>query len=221
MVDYVFLANFLTGVTLLVSSIGPLGMAFRVRVPRIRNLSYLLSAFLVVHAMHHLAWAFGYSWLSEEVLDPASVLAVIAFGIYLYQTTFPLKSPQTANLVAPAGVAAVGLFALPAAMGPDVTMFGLFAALAIYLMMVIKNPSIRSLQFQFAIFLGIWVLSEIVFAFGELGVNLGINPSTGIWLHFASMVALGVFVNYRFFGIRKGIKEISAQLQPHQGAIHS
>jgi hypothetical protein len=211
LVDYLFLANLLTGVALILSSIGPLTMAYSVEIPRIRNLTYLLSAFLIIHGTHHLVWAFGYIWLSHEILEPGSAVAVIAFGVYLYRTTFPISSSIKSSAAVPASVAAsLGVFfVLPATIGPDITAILLFIAFAIFVLMVAKNPSFRSLHFQFAIFLSIWALSEIIFSFQEFGFSIGPNPDIGLWIHFASMVALGVFVNYRFFGIWKGVKKLS------------
>ncbi len=211
--DYLTLANFLTGVTLIASAIGPLTIAYSVNLSRIRNLSYLLSGFLIVHGTNHLAMGFGYDWIAQEILEPASVFAVIAFAIYLYETTFPIsRSNAKRSAAIPASSAAVfgALLVLPAATGPDVTEIALFIAYAIFILMVAKNPSIRSLHFQFAIFLSIWSVSEAIFSFGQMGLNLGPlnDPNVGIWIHFASMVALGIFVNYRFFGIWRGVKNL-------------
>jgi hypothetical protein len=210
--DYLTLANFLTGVTLTASAMGPLTIAYSVNISRIRNLSYLLSTFLIVHGANHLAMGFGYNWIAQEILEPASVFAVIAFAIYLYETTFPISRFNAKSSAIPASSAAAfgALLVLPATTGPDITAIALFVAYAIFILMVAKNPSIRSLHFQFAIFLSIWSVSEAIFSFGQMGLNLGPlnDPNVGIWIHFASMVALGVFVNYRFFGIWRGVKNL-------------
>jgi hypothetical protein len=209
LVDYLFLANLLTGITLILSSIGPLTMGYSVGIPRIRNLTFLLSAFLIIHGTHHLVWAFNFTWLSHQILEPASVVAVIAFGIYLYRTTFPgsVSIKSSASIPAAAG-AAFGMFMLPETTGPDITAVLLFVAFAIFVLMVAKNPSPRSLHWQFAVFLSIWAVSEVIFSFQQFGISIGPSPYLGVWIHFASMVALGVFVNYRFFGIWKSVKRI-------------
>jgi hypothetical protein len=209
LVDYLFLANLLTGLTLIFSSVGPLTMGYSVGIPRIRNLTYLLSSFLIVHGTHHLVWALGYVWLSHDILEPASVIAVIAFGVYLYHTTFPATSSIKSGASIPAAAsAALGAIVLPATIGPGITAILLFVAFAIFVLMVAKNPSPKSLHWQFAIFLSIWALSEVIFSFQQFGISIGPNPDLGLWVHFASMVALGIFVNYRFFGIWKSVKKI-------------
>jgi hypothetical protein len=215
LVDYLFLANLLTGITLLISSVGPLTIAWSVGIPKIRNLTYSLCAFLIIHGSHHLAWAFGQVWLSHEILEPASVVAVIVFGIYLYRTTFPVSSSMKSKAAVPASAAAsVGILAIPPTLGPDITAVLLFVAFAIFVLMVAKNPSIRSLHWQFSVFLSIWAISEVVYSFQQFGFNFGLNPDVGLWFHFASMAALGIFANYRFFGIWKGVKKLSTVLPP-------
>jgi hypothetical protein len=69
-------------------------MAHQARIRRIRNLTYLLVAFLLFHGAYHLSWFFGNIFLSQELLEPASVFSMIVFAVYLYQTNFSRFHPQ-------------------------------------------------------------------------------------------------------------------------------
>jgi hypothetical protein len=213
MVDYENLANLLTGIALILSAIGPLAMMYRVKIPRVRNLTFILCTFLVLHAIYHLTYYFRSYWLSLEVLGPISILAVIIFAIYLYQTTFPSSQHLRNSSAVPvaAGAAVVGAYAIPT-IGPNISAVMLFISFAIFVAMFAKYPSVKSLHFQFTVFLSIWALSEAVFSLQQSGFNLGplAAANIGVWAHFASMAAMGIFVNYRFFGIWKGVRKAVA-----------
>jgi phosphatidylserine synthase len=208
---YLDIANLLTGVALIFSAIPPLIMTCRVKVKRIRNLTYLLSAFLLLHGAHHTVWYLGDIFLSHEILEPASVICMIVFGIYLYQTSFlgdevGVSRVEPVPVVASAATIVVGSLMID--IGPNITAVALFISFTLFALMVYKHPSIRSLHFQFAIFLGVWAISEIIYAFEELSILTVPYPDMGLWFHFASMFALGLFVNYRIFGFWKRVKNI-------------
>jgi hypothetical protein len=233
--DYLSLANLLTGITLIASAVGPLLLSFKIgsKIPRIRNLTLLLCAFLVLHGSHHLVWFLGYVWLSHEILEPASVVAMIVFALYLYNTTipsgatkkenqgqskFPSPSPTYSDAAATGPALAALLVSIPLNVGPDVTAIALFVSFAIFVFTFYRYPSIRSLHFQFAVFLSIWSVSEVVYSFQQLGLNSSLlNPYFGAYFHFASMAALGVFVNYRFFSIARGMRPLGVRKQIRGG----
>jgi hypothetical protein len=97
--------------------------------------------------------------------------------------------------------------------GPDITVVALFVSFGLFFFMALKHPSIKSLYFQFTLFLGIWTISEIPFTLQQIGIaNLFPYPNIGAAFHFASMLMLGMFVNYRFFGFWKGMRELAFQM---------
>lgn len=202
--DYLSLANLLTGVALLASAFPPLIIITKVRIKRVRHLTFLLSTFLILHGFFHLLLYWGDSSLALGLFGPVSAFTIIAFAVYLYRTTLPIDSLKKGSMGAiPSAVAAAGLVVIPLNLSTDVTLVALLISFAIFALMVYRHPSIRSLYFQFAVFLGLWIVSEIVYTIEQAGLpNLFPYPLIGAWFHFASMAAIGIFVNYRMFGFR-------------------
>lgn len=48
----------------------------------IRRLTLLLSVFVLIHAGYHVAGSLGMDFLSESIFEPASIAALISFGLY-------------------------------------------------------------------------------------------------------------------------------------------
>jgi hypothetical protein len=49
---------------------------------RIRELTVLLAAFIFIHGSYHILLIFGYNFIGAGIVDPASVLILILFGLY-------------------------------------------------------------------------------------------------------------------------------------------
>src|SRR5437867_1176993 len=64
------------------AGIVPLIIAFRVKVPRLRNLSLLLGLFAVIHGLYHLTFGFDQQFLADVVFEPVSLVFLLAFGLY-------------------------------------------------------------------------------------------------------------------------------------------
>lgn len=60
----------------------PLIMAFRLKVSSLRILSALLGLFAIVHGFYHLAYGYQQLFLADVILEPASLLFLLAFGFY-------------------------------------------------------------------------------------------------------------------------------------------
>ena len=176
-----------------------------VRVTRISTL--LLGLFLFVHGFYHVAEYFGNDFYSDNILDPASILLLLGFTLYVRKYIFTPIPKKTANTTIPPiqNRSQVLVLALPAALSfssvitgniPEVLdLIGITSACALFLWMVIKNPSFNSLHFQFALIVFVWAAAEIPSGLSQLGViSLGGIDVWGTWIHFASMLLIGIFI---------------------------
>ena len=59
----------------------PIYLSIRVTKIMMGRLAVLLAAFSLVHASYHAAAFAGFEFLSEDVLEPASVVLLLIFGI--------------------------------------------------------------------------------------------------------------------------------------------
>ncbi|MFI5420995.1 MAG: hypothetical protein ACHQ1H_08515, partial [Nitrososphaerales archaeon] len=59
----------------------------------------------------------------------------------------------------------------------------------------IKNPSPQSLHFEFAAIVIIWAAAEIPHGLSTLGIlDTGGYDAFGTWVHFLSMLLIGIFI---------------------------
>jgi len=74
--------NFLAFAALCLVGLVPILISLRVKVPAIKIMSLLLGLFALTHGLYHLAEAFGVDFLSDVVLEPTSIVFLLAFGLY-------------------------------------------------------------------------------------------------------------------------------------------
>ena len=55
----------------------------------IRTLTIVLTLFIVIHGLYHLAELLGYHMLGEGFLEPLSVVILIVFGIIMIRILYP------------------------------------------------------------------------------------------------------------------------------------
>jgi DMSO/TMAO reductase YedYZ heme-binding membrane subunit len=73
--------NLTSSILIFAAAAVPVYLSIRVTKIMMRRLAALLATFALVHATYH-AFAFaGYEFLSEDVLEPASVAILLIFGI--------------------------------------------------------------------------------------------------------------------------------------------
>jgi hypothetical protein len=189
-----------------------------VRVTKIATL--LLGVFLLVHGFYHVAEYFGNDFVSDDLLEPASIMLLFAFTIYVKTYIFVPKtpslgvasapkikgaSPKVRNrslIIVPTGVfLAVTLLSDFAGNIPETfSLLGITVSVALFAWMTIKNPSPQSLHFEFAIIVIIWAAAEIPHGLNTLGIlSLGNFDVYGTWIHFLSMLLIGIFICLRIF----------------------
>ncbi|HEV2118989.1 MAG TPA: hypothetical protein VGS11_02610 [Candidatus Bathyarchaeia archaeon] len=79
----------LTFIALVAVGAVPLYISLRVKTQSLRVLSVLLGAFAITHGLYHLASIYSPEILSEVVLEPISVVFLLAFGLYYSKKGVP------------------------------------------------------------------------------------------------------------------------------------
>ena len=86
-IDVTWLLNLLAWIALFGVGIVPLVISVRVKVRSVRIISLLLGLFAMVHGLYHLSEAYGMDFYSDVILEPLSVVFLLAFGVYYSKKT--------------------------------------------------------------------------------------------------------------------------------------
>lgn len=189
----------------------------------------LLGSFLFAHGLYHASEFFGNDFISDDILEPASIVLLLAFSIYVMKFIFIAKSSykssplvsRSSPIVGTHAIAfwfaspLLGSIAMSSALylGSNMSIdpaeffsfFGILLATGLFCWMAIKNPSPGSLHFQFAVITIIWAAAEIPHILSSIGVvQFGGFDVYGTWIHFASMSLIGAFVCYRLISLQFG-----------------
>jgi hypothetical protein len=63
----------------------------------LRKVTIMLTAFIVVHGIYHIVRMQGIESIADSVLEPASIIVLIAFGIAYLSTSYKRKKKQEAT----------------------------------------------------------------------------------------------------------------------------
>ncbi len=80
-------------------------------------------------------------------------------------------------------------------------------SLAFFVLLSIKSKSIRTFQFQISLFIGLYVLGEII-EIKELAAFLSIPESLGSQIHVGATIFLTFIIWIRFYYSEKAIKNL-------------
>jgi D-alanyl-lipoteichoic acid acyltransferase DltB (MBOAT superfamily) len=80
-------------------------------------------------------------------------------------------------------------------------------SLAFFVLLSIKSKSIRTYQFQISLFIGLYVLGEII-EIKELAAFLSIPESLGSQIHVGAIIFLTSIIWIRFYHSEKAIKNL-------------
>lgn len=61
------------------------------------KVTIMLTAFIVVHGIYHIVRMQGIESIADSVLEPASIIVLIAFGITYLSTSYKRKKKQEAT----------------------------------------------------------------------------------------------------------------------------
>ena len=80
--------HFISAILILFAAVVPIYLTIKLR-NDLRKLVLILTIFILVHSIYHIAGFFGLTILSEAVFEPLSVAILIYFGIIYYELTRP------------------------------------------------------------------------------------------------------------------------------------
>ncbi len=181
----------------------------------IQGSSIILGSFLLLHGLYHLSEYFGNDFLSDDILEPVSILFLASFAVYVWKFLFvpsPKKQTQlqskvspSSPLTAPRQMLFLPLIVLPASIAAfagnpfeTFTLAGILFSTALFVWMVVKNPSAKSLHFQFASITIVWAVAEVPHVLNSIGIiSVAGIEGLAVWIHFLSMLLIGVFVCVR------------------------
>lgn len=75
-----FYLNLLSAFFILASAAIPILLSTQLS-GKVRNLTLILTAFIIVHGAYHIAVMFGLEFVGAGILDPLSVIILLVFGV--------------------------------------------------------------------------------------------------------------------------------------------
>jgi hypothetical protein len=227
------IANLATSIVLISTSIIPISLALRMKLPELSSLrrgvrvsqvsTLLLGLFLLMHGLYHVSEFIGNDFFSDDILEPLTIVFLLSLSLYVKKFIFVpktrhdspkelkisekriknsepfLKAGRTLLVTFPV-LAVFTTLVDPIIQNPAeaFTLTGILISASLFAWMAIKNPSFRSLHFDFAIIVLIWAAAEIPHSLSTFGfLNIAGIDLFGTWVHFISMLFIGLFVSLR------------------------
>jgi len=144
--------HLINGVVALLAAAIPIYLTVRLS-NDLRQLTAILSIFILVHAVHSWLGYFGFDFLSDDVFEPLSAAVLMLFGIFYYWIAKQKKVSIKKMVIIWSPIPVLFIF-----LG---TIVLLLAALSIFVWLAGRSKDVRSFQFQISIFIIIWVLGGI------------------------------------------------------------
>lgn len=198
--------HFISAIFILLAAVVPIYLTLRLS-GRLRKLVLILTIFILVHSLYHIAGFFGLTMLAEAVFEPLSVAVLIFFGIIYYETAKPklgknLGAKSMTSIISSPGI----LFFIM----DNITTMLLFVALGLFGWLAIKSRNIRNFQFQISIFIIIWTLGEIasVLRDSKIIVPSPIQSDVGLEIHVISMFFFSMMLWLRFYYSQRNGKKM-------------
>jgi hypothetical protein len=198
--------HFISAIFILLAAVVPIYLTLRLS-GRLRKLVLILTIFILVHSLYHIAGFFGLTMLAEAVFEPLSVAVLIFFGIIYYETAKPklgknLGAKSMMSIISSPGI----LFFIM----DNITTMLLFVALGLFGWLAIKSRNIRNFQFQISIFIIIWTLGEIasVLRDSKIIVPSPIQSDVGLEIHVISMFFFSMMLWLRFYYSQRNGKKM-------------
>lgn len=206
--------HFISAILILLAAVVPIYLTIKLR-NDLRKLVLILTIFILVHSVYHIAGFFGLTILAEVVFEPLSVAILIFFGVIYYELARPknlgAKNLGTKSMVSIILSPITLLFVMN-----NITTMMLFGALGIFVWLAIISKNVRTFQFQISIFIIIWILGEIAGILRDSGILVlsTIQGDIGLEIHVASMFFFSIMLWLRFYyshrSGRKIIEDVDA-----------
>jgi len=199
------LLHLVNGVVALLAAAIPIYLTVRLN-NNLRQLTAILSIFILVHAVHSWLGFFGFDFLSDDVFEPLSAAVLMLFGIFYYWIAKQKKVSIKRMIIIWSPVPVLFIF-----LG---TIVLLLAALSMFVWLAARSKDIRSFQFQISIFIIIWVLGGIAYILQDSGtiVLLTFQSDIGLEINVVSVAFLSIMIWLRFYYSQRSRKRtIEAQ----------
>ena len=177
----------------------------------LRQLTAILSIFILVHAVYSWLGFFGFDFLSDGVFQPLSAAVLMLFGIFYYWIAKQTKVSIKMMVIIWSRIPVLFIF-----LG---TIILLLATLSIFVWLAARSKNIRSFQFQISIFIIIWVLGGIVYILQDSG-TIVVSPlqgDIGLEINVVAVAFLSIMIWLRFYYSQSsGKRTIEAQTRNTQ-----
>ena len=196
--------HLVNGVVALLAAAIPIYLTVRLN-NNLRQLTAILSIFILVHAVHSWLGFFGFDFLSDDVFEPLSAAVLMLFGIFYYWIAKQKKVSIKRMVIFWSPVPVLFIF-----LG---TIVLLLATSCIFVWLAAQSKNIRSFQFQLS-FIIIWVLGGIAYILQDSG-TIVVSPlqgDIGLEINVVSVAFLSIMIWLRFYySQRSGKRTIEAQ----------
>ena len=156
--------HLVNGVVALLAAAVPIYLTVRLN-NNLRQLTAILSIFILVHAVHSWLDFFGFDFLSDGVFEPLSAAILMFFGIFYYWIAKQKKVSIKRMVIIWSPVPVLFIF-----LG---TIVLLLVTFSIFVWLAAQSKNIRSFQFQISIFIIIWVLGGIAYILQDSAAEKG------------------------------------------------
>ena len=173
------------GVVALLAAAIPIYLTIRLN-NDLRQLTAILSIFILVHAIHSWLDFFGFDFLSDGVFEPLSAAVLMLFGIFYYWIAKQKKISIKRMVIIWSPVPVLFIF-----LG---TIVLLLAALSIFVWLATRSKDIRSFQFQFSIYNNLDCGRDSLYSSGFRN-HCGIAAPSRYWIR-NKLCFLGLFEHY-------------------------
>jgi len=184
--------HLVNGVVALLAAAIPIYLTIRLN-NDLRQLTAILSIFILVHAVHSWLDFFGFDFLSDGIFEPLSAAVLMFFGIFYYWIAKQKKVSIKRMVIIWSPVPVLFIF-----LG---TIVLLLAALSIFVWLAARSKDIRSFQFQISVFIIIWVLGGIAYILQDSGtiVVSQLQGDIGLEINVVSVAFLSIMIWLRFY----------------------
>src|SRR5215467_5213253 len=194
------------GVVALLAAAIPIYLTVRLN-NNLRQLTAILSIFILVHAVHSWLGFFGFDFLSDDVFEPLSAAVLMLFGIFYYWIAKQKKVSIKRMVIIWSPIPVLFIF-----LG---TITLLLATLGIFVWLAARSKDIRSFQFQISIFIIVWILGGVAYILQDSGIIV-ISPlqgDIGLEINIVSVAFLSIMIWLRFYYFQRISKRmVEAQM---------
>jgi hypothetical protein len=190
--------HLVNGVVALLAAAIPIYLTVRLN-NNLRQLTAILSIFILVHAVHSWLGFFGFDFLSDSVFEPLSAAVLMLFGIFYYWIAKQKKVSIKRMVIIWSPVPILFIF-----LG---TIILLLATLSIFVWLAARSKDIRSFQFQISIFIIIWILGGIAYILQDSGIIISpLQGDIGLEINVISVAFLSIMIWLRFYSSQRSSK---------------